>query len=77
MNELLEEAKAAVSDTVPRTGNPSEWVFSFAAWLTTRDMTLAVGATHNAAPMADLAQEFCREREIGEPGPEWGGVPTP
>lgn len=37
-------------------------VFDFAGFLTTRKKVISVGASEDAAPMADLVQEFLKKR---------------
>jgi len=49
---------------------PAEAVIGFAAWLTTRKETIAVGSTNDASPAAELANLFCRVNELGEPREE-------
>lgn len=40
------------------TATPSEAVLGFAAWLTTRNEPVTFGATHDAAPAAELVEQF-------------------
>ncbi len=56
----------------PLTG--SESVFGFAAWLTTREQDITLGATHDAAPVADLCEEFCRTNDLADPRDNWGEI---
>jgi hypothetical protein len=39
--------------------NPSEAVYGFAAWLTTRDAVTTLSARHDSGVIADLVKEFC------------------
>ena len=55
-------------------GNPmendviaSEAVFGFAAWLTTRRKPVLLGAEHDAAPAAELADQWCKANHLPEP----------
>ena len=45
----------------------SEAVFGFAAWLTTRKKPVLLGAEHDAAPAAELADQWCRANNLPEP----------
>lgn len=49
----------------------SEAIYAFAGWLTCRPGTLILGATHNAAPAADLVGEFCQQQGLADPRPGW------
>ncbi len=49
----------------------SEALYSFAGYLTTRHDTLKVGATHNAAPMADLVNIFILKHNLLPPREGW------
>lgn len=49
----------------PRTSlNASEAVFGFASWLTVRGESLTVGATHDAAPVAELVARFLKAQGL-------------
>ena len=39
-------------------------IYDFAGFLTTRDAVIEVGSTANAAPIADLIEEWCQLRDI-------------
>ena len=43
---------------------PSETLYGFMAWLTTRPETLMVGAGHDAAPVPPLLDEFCKANNL-------------
>jgi len=49
----------------------SEALYGFAAWLSCRDKKIAIGASCNAAPLADLVKEFCEANELDEPANGW------
>ena len=46
---------------------PSEALFGFAAWLTTRKEPLTLGANHDAAPVAQLVADFCDSQSFAMP----------
>ncbi len=46
---------------------PSEALFGFVAWLTTRTDPVTFGASHNASPACDLVGEFCKVNSLPEP----------
>lgn len=50
---------------------PAEAVYAFAGWLTSRDASLTIGSTHDAAPVADLVTQFCNSQGFAPPRPEW------
>jgi hypothetical protein len=51
--------------------SPSEAVYGFAGWLTCRDEAVTMGSTHNAAPVADLVQQFVESQGWAEPRPSF------
>ncbi len=59
----LDALIAGESDQV----SPSEAVFAFAAWLTCRGEAVTLGATHNAAPAAELVGAFNKSQGFAEP----------
>ncbi len=48
-------------------------VYSVLAWLTTREERVELGSHFDAAPAAELAQEFCVAEGLGEPRDDWDG----
>lgn len=54
-----------------KTLNPSEAVYGFAAWLTTRSESIIIGSNHNATPIVDLVASFCKENNLPEVSPDW------
>ncbi len=56
-----------MSDTL----NPSEAVYGFAAWLTTREEKTIMSSSDDAAPIANLVEEFCRANNLPEPSEHW------
>lgn len=51
--------------------SPSEALYAFGAWLTTRPKPLIVGSNHDAAPMADLVNKFCVSQHWVNPREGW------
>ena len=49
----------------------SEAVFGFAGWLTCRKEKTVMSASDNAAPIADLVQQFIDENKLDEPRNGW------
>jgi hypothetical protein len=49
----------------------AEAVFGFAAWLTTKEGDTLMGRSHDAAPIADLCQEFVKVNSLSEPREDW------
>ena len=48
--------------------NEAGWLYLFGAWLTQRsEPSGPFGALHDSAPMAELVNEFCQMRGLGEP----------
>jgi hypothetical protein len=45
----------------------SEAVYGFASWLTTRKKQTFMGATHDAAVVAELVDLFCKVNELEPP----------
>ena len=50
-----------------KTMTASESVYGFAAWLTTRDEAVTLGAKHDAAIAAELVKEWCDTNGLPEP----------
>lgn len=51
--------------------SPSEAIFGFVAWLTTRPGDLLIGASHNASPLPDLIRQFIDVNGLDEPREAW------
>jgi len=51
--------------------SPSEAVFGFAAWLTTRKKPITLSAKHNAAEVAQLVGKFCDTNNLEDPKDHW------
>lgn len=47
--------------------SPSEAIFGFTAWLSTREETLLVGSKHECGCLVDLITEFCHINNIEKP----------
>ena len=52
----------------------SEAVYGFAAWLTTREDDVTLGAKHDAAVVAGLCKEFCKTNGLPDPRDNWGDI---
>lgn len=46
--------------------NPSEAVYGFAAWLTTRREKTVMSASDDAAPIVELIKQFCEANNLPE-----------
>jgi hypothetical protein len=51
--------------------SPAAVVYAFAAWLTTRRDPVTFGATHDAAPAAELVAAFCESQGFAELKDPW------
>ena len=49
----------------------SEAVYGFAAWLTGRDEKTVMSSTADAAPIAKLVGQFCKENRLEDPRDGW------
>lgn len=49
----------------------AEAVYGFAAWLTCRDEPTVMSSTDDAAPIADLVAQFCKENNLADPRDGW------
>ena len=58
-------------DTVPDELSPSEALYGFMGWLTTRALTVTLGAEHNCAGIPDLIVEYCKANGLEEPREGW------
>lgn len=47
--------------------SPSEAVYGFAGWLTTRDDPVTMSGKHNAAIVAELVDEYVKKQNFEEP----------
>lgn len=50
---------------------PSEALFGFGGWLTTREEEITMSGHHNASPVADAIAEFCKVNDLDEPRDNW------
>lgn len=63
INELL---------SLPMTVLPSEAIYAFMGWLTTRaEVAGPFSSAHNASPIVPLINEFCLMQEWDLPGEYW------
>lgn len=51
--------------------NPSEAVYGFAAWLTSRDEKTIMSSKDDAAEVADLVSQFCEVNNLPDVSREW------
>jgi len=51
--------------------NPSEAVYGFAAWLTTRKEKVVMSSSDDAAIVADLVKQFCEANNLPPVSKEW------
>ena len=49
----------------------SEAIYGFCGWLTTRKEKIVMSSKHDAAPIADLIEQFCNINELNEPRNNW------
>ena len=50
---------------------PSEALFGFAGWITTRDEEVIASAKHDASIWAELVDTFCKENNLAGPRDGW------
>lgn len=73
----MREAALRVLEAVSRDqivvgeNSPSEALYAFGAWLTTRSKPLIIGSNHDAAPVADLVNKFCISQRWANPREGW------
>lgn len=77
----LKSTTVKFRDTLPLEGDdlddlsealsPSEALYGFAGWLTIRDTPVTMSATHDAAEVARLVDEFCQVNELEAPRDHW------
>lgn len=51
--------------------SPSEALFGFGAWLTTRDTPVTMSSHHDAGIVARLISEFCDRHDFEDPREHW------
>ena len=56
---------------MPKILNPSEAVYGFGAWLTTRDQKTVMSATDDSAPIAEFVKTFCEVNNLPDVSEEW------
>ncbi len=56
---------------------PAEAVTAFAAWLTTRDEAVTLGAAHDSAGPCALLKRFCDHHGLGGCREGWKGLEMP
>jgi len=61
----------STSDKMKNEMTGSEALFGFMAWLTTRENKVTFSAHHDAAPAAELVDEFCKINNLAEPRENW------
>lgn len=57
--------------------SPSEALFAFAGWITTRPEAVTASAKHDAAPWAELVRDFCNHYRLPAPREGWENRITP
>lgn len=51
--------------------SPSEALYGFAGWLTTRETPTRMSSYDHAGPIAELIDKFCKENDLEEPRYGW------
>lgn len=51
--------------------SPSEALFGFCGWLTTRNEKTVLSGSHDAAPVVDLIKRFCNVNNLKSPREKW------
>lgn len=65
MYETISQAPCVIME--PPGMMPSEAIFAFGAWLTTRKQVTVLGSSEDAAPVCELIKEFSEVNELVEP----------
>ncbi len=66
---IVELAEGTIPDGDLLSG--SESIYGFVAWLSTQELTLALGAEHDAAVWPPLIEKFCQTNSLAEPREDW------
>ena len=51
--------------------SPSESLYGFAGWLTTRNEPITISSKHNAAIVAELVDDFIKKQKLKNPRDNW------
>ena len=51
--------------------SPSEALYGFGGWLTTRDKPVTMSAKNNAGIVAELIDEFIKKQKLEQPEDHW------
>ena len=51
--------------------NPSEAVYGFASWLTTRSEVTTMSSKHDSSVIAQLVERFCKENNLPPVSDQW------
>lgn len=51
--------------------SPSEALYGFASWLTTRKEAITLGSVHDASGVCALVSSFCKEHNLPDPREGW------
>lgn len=62
-----QETDAAEGPKTPQEWTPSEALFAFMGWLTTRKEPTILGSGHDAAPAVELIREFTERHHLEHP----------
>jgi len=71
LREGIARIRAAEQNAPSKPLTASEALFAFAAWLTTLDGMIKVGAKHDSAIWAHLVDEFIKANELAETREGW------
>ena len=53
---------------------PSEALYGFAGWVTSRKEIVSAGSTEDASIWAYLVKEFCKANDLPEPRERWSDL---
>jgi hypothetical protein len=51
--------------------SPSEALFAFGGWLSSKEEVITIGATSDCAVLAEKINEFCEANDLEEPRQDW------
>lgn len=51
--------------------SPSEAIYGFAGWLTSRQQPVTMSSSHDAGIVAELVDDYCKSQGFAEPVGNW------
>lgn len=57
--------------SVKKTLSPSEALYGFMGWLTTREEKITLGSSENCSDVPPLIDQFCKAQGLDSPREDW------